>query len=136
MDYDFAVVAADLHSGGWIYNEKEKCGYNSVRNLDYGTYALSWMTPSDETITDNWKTDCCGYNDDWMIDWDGDGLEGFMKETAKKNGEVTFFRRDCMNHGGVCVDYNCREIYISESSSYNSVDFFIVFPNGTIFLEE
>ena len=136
MGYDFKAEAAMLHDGSWCYNKEEKCGYNSIRNLDYGTYGLSWMTPSDETITDNWKTDCCGYNDEWMIDWEADELEGFMQETAKKNGEVTFFRRDSMNHGGVCVDYNIREIYISESSSYNSVDFFVVFPNGTIFVEE
>tara|TARA_R110002050_G_scaffold217179_1_gene353206 strand:- start:805 stop:1215 length:411 start_codon:yes stop_codon:yes gene_type:complete len=135
MSYDFKAEAAALHDGDWCYEEKEKCGYTSARGFDYSVYCLSHMTPSDETITDKWKTDCCGYNDDWLIDWQGDSLEGYMKEVAKTNGEVTFFRRDSMNHGTVCVDYNIREIYISASSSYNSVDFIVVFPNGTMFVE-
>ena len=135
MDYVFELIAAYLHGGEWVYYKEEKCGYNSIRNLDYGTYCLSWMTPSDETITDNWKTDCVSWNDDWMIDWNEDELEDFMKEIAQKNGEVTFFRRDVMDAGSVCVDYNMKEVYIHESSSYNSVDFIIVFPDGTMFVE-
>ena len=131
----FKQVAAHLHGGSWIYYPEKKCGYNSTRYFDYGTYSLSWMTPSEETITADWKTDCCGWHDEWVIDWEDDELEGMMKRIAENHGEVTFFRRDSMVGGAVCVDYNIRDIYIEESSSYNAVDFFIVTPDGITYVE-
>ena len=136
MGYDFQEVARECHDENWDYDEKTKCGFTSVRGFGYNTFSLAWMTPSDEKVTDKWKIDVCGCNENYFIDWDYDEGVAMMKAIAKDNGEVTFFRQDIINHGTICVDYNFRDIYIDSASSYNAVYYFIVFPDGTTFIEE
>ena len=136
MDYSFSAVAAVCHDKDWDYNKKTKCGYTSMNDgFDYPVYTISWMTPSDATVTEEWKVNVCGWNEEYVIDWKGDEGDEFMKEVAKKNGEVTFFRIDYARRGVVCVDYNLREVYVEEVIGYNSVSYVIITPDGSVFNE-
>ena len=137
MSYNFAEVAADAHNDTWEYNTEERCGYTSLRQFEYGCYSVAWMDEDDGDINDeDWKVDCAGFNEEYVIDWSGEDVEEMMKVISTNAGDmIVKFRVDSMRAGVICVDYNSRDVYIGEASDYNAVDFY-TYQNGQLIDEE
>ena len=136
MTYNFAEVAADAHDDTWSYDSSLKCGFSSLRNFDYSCYSVAYMTEEDgDVTTDEWKTDCMDYNEEYVIDWNSD-IDSVMASISESLGDVIVkFRLDGMKSGVICVDYNTREVTIDEASDYYGVDFY-TYKNGEEVEEE
>ena len=130
--YDFTEIASDCHNDTWDYNKKEKIGYSSVRRFDYFTCTLSWLSEDDEDFTpQGWMTECLSWNEEYIIDWEGDGCKRIMKEIANRYSSPVYFRLDACNSGVIAVDYNTRKVYLDTCDGFNSVSFYKV-KNGEV----
>ena len=113
----FQELSRECHDDTWRYNPDEKCGYSSLRNFPHSCYSLSRMK--------DYQGESFFADEEYIIDFNRDECEGYMKETSKKEVNTPVkFRLDAMKKGCMCVDYNAREVYVYECDDYDTPNFF------------